>query len=310
MPRPYLSALIVLAILSLISAGVFLLKKQSAPLRVERGTKLSVAATIYPLYDLARQVAGGYADVALIVPPGASDENFQVSPADVGRLSGVRAIFSIGHGLDTWALDVAGALNGSDVVTVDTGIALRANTVNEDAQTDPHYWLSFGNARKIVDTIAASLSAYDPDNSQEYAKNAENVRNELSIEEVELKKILAPYADAPLLVFHDAWYYFADAFGLSIAGVFKQSAADEPSPRNLANLKKVIQEKNISTLFIEPQISSAAVDGFVEDNNLSIAELDPVGGTVGRLTYGELMRYNIEEIVRALSKKNENTQRN
>lgn len=303
MPRAYLSALIVFAILALISAGVFLLKKQSAPLRVERGTKLRVAATVYPLYALAQQVAGNYADVALIVPPGASDENFQASPADVGRLSGGRAIFSIGHGLDTWALDVAGALPDSDVVTVDAGIALRASAANKEGSTDPHYWLDFGNARKIADTIAASLGAYDPDNASAYVKNAEKLKGELSIEEAELKKMLAPHTGATLLVFHDAWYYFADAFGLSIAGVFKPSAADEPSPRYLAGLKKIVHEKNISTLFIEPQISSAAVDGFVEENNLATAELDPVGGTVGRLTYAELMRYNVTEIVRALSEK-------
>lgn len=303
MPRPYISAFIVLAILALISAGVFLLKKQSAPLRVERGTKLRVAATIYPLYALARQVAGSSADVALIVPPGASDENFQVSPTDVGQMSGVSAIFSIGHGLDAFALQVQNAIPQSKVVVVDRNIAIRKNTANKEGPTDPHYWLDFENARKIADTIAASLGAYDHDNAQAYAKNAEKLKSELSIEEAKLKKILAPYEGAALLVFHDAWYYFADAFGLSVAGVFKPSAANEPSPRYLAGLEKIVNEKNISTLFTEPQISSAAVDGFVEENNLATAELDPVGGTVGRLTYSELMRYNVTEIVRVLSEK-------
>lgn len=310
MKRSYAAGIFVIGIFTFIALGVFFLVKKPQNVSTENSQKLRVAATIYPLYDIARQVAGDRADVILIVPPGASDENFQVSPKDVGRISGSRAIFSIGHGLDAWALDIANTIPDSEVITVDKNIILRTSAANGKGPADPHYWLDFGNARKIADTIAASLSEYDNGNAATYEENAEKLNNDLTAEEVRLSQKLEPYKGASLVVFHDAWYYFADALGLSVAGVFKLSAADEPSPRHLAILKNIIQEKNITTLFIEPQISSAAIEGFVEENNLTTAELDPVGGIPGRLTYNELMRYNIEEIVKALSKKNENTQRN
>src|SRR5262245_12050372 len=68
---------------------------------------LKVAATIFPLYDLVRQVAGPAVDVVLLVPPGASPHTFTVKPGTVRALTGCVAVFTIGHGLDDWSTRLA-----------------------------------------------------------------------------------------------------------------------------------------------------------------------------------------------------------
>src|SRR5512145_3554851 len=66
------------------------------------GERVKVAATIFPLYDIVRQVAGPVADVVLILPPGASPHTFEPTPAGVRALAGAGALFVVGHGLDAW----------------------------------------------------------------------------------------------------------------------------------------------------------------------------------------------------------------
>lgn len=287
-------------LLMLVGVGMFFVVRQIPQARVEQSNKLRVAATIYPLYDLVRHVAGSHADVTLIIPPGASEHHFEVTPRLITELQGTQTIFAIGHGLDVWALQVAHALPDSVVDVVDRGIAIRDSMEKDEGPTDPHYWLAIGNARTIADTIAESLSARDPGNAEFYRRNAEAVKTNLTEEEKNLRAQLEFYRGSAIVVFHDAWYYFADDLGLSIAGAFEPFVAEEPTPRHLAELAKTIKEKKITTLFIEPQLSSAAIQSFAEDNGLGIATLDPLGGVSGRLTYQELMRYNAEQVLSAL----------
>src|SRR6266571_2555345 len=86
---------------------------------------LKVAATIFPLYDLVRQVAGPAAEVVLLVPPGASPHTFTVKPGTVRALTGCVAVFTIGHGLDDWATRLAQEAGVQRTIVTDAGISLR-----------------------------------------------------------------------------------------------------------------------------------------------------------------------------------------
>lgn len=300
MVHGYRFTLVVLGILVLMGAGVLVFQKNPREQMAPQSLRLRVAATIYPLYDLVRTVAGSNADVALIVPPGALEHNFELTPKILSDLSGVKTIFAVGHGLDAWALQVTNAIPGSSIAIVDRGVQIRESIEKDEGPSDPHYWLHFGNARIITDTIAEYLSILDQENASMYRENAEKLKNDLARAEQELQAQMEPYRGAPILVFHDAWFYFAENLGLTIAGAFEPFVAEEPTPRHLAQLANVVKEKKITTFFIEPQLSSSAVKSFAEENNLGIATLDPLGGVPGRLTYGELMRYNAEQVLGAV----------
>ena len=78
-----------------------------------------LAATIYPLYDIARNVAGNHAEVKVILPPGASPHLFEFSPRQLSALQHVQAVFAIGHGLDNWVRQVTNVTQGARVIVVD-----------------------------------------------------------------------------------------------------------------------------------------------------------------------------------------------
>jgi zinc transport system substrate-binding protein len=262
--------------------------------------KLTLAATIYPLCDMARNVARDGAAVELIVPPGSSPHTFEFSPRQLQSLQNVKAVFAIGHGLDNWVTPVANAVKGARVIVVDQDIELRKF---EDGTTDPHYWLNFGNARKITDNIAKALIEIDPAHAEVYRENAKAYKEKLAEEERELKGVLAPMQGISILAFHDAWFYFAENFGLKIAGTFEPAAGEEPTPRYLAELQREIKTEHIHIIFVEPQLSTAILESFAKDNKVGIAQLDPLGGVEGRTTFLELMEFNADSIRRALQER-------
>jgi zinc transport system substrate-binding protein len=267
---------------------------QSAPIR------LTVAGTIYPVYDITRNVIGNEGVAKVIVPPGASPHLFEFSPRQIQALQDVRVVFAIGHGLDNWVTQITSVVKGSRVVVVDQGIELRTF---EDGTTDPHYWLHFGNARKITDNIAKALTEIDPAHAQAYLENAQAYKQKLGEKEHELNEALGPAREIPVLTFHDAWFYFAANFGLKITGTFEPAAGEEPTPRYLAELQKKIQAEHVHIIFIEPQLSTGLLKTFAQDNKVSIAELDPLGGVEGRDTYLALMGFNANSVRQALQKR-------
>jgi ABC-type Zn uptake system ZnuABC Zn-binding protein ZnuA len=284
-----------------VAAGVVLLGIvyfRAGKVLLQAGTgKLTVAGTIYPLYDMARTVAGEEGVVKLIVPPGASPHLFEFSPRKLKELQNVKAVFAIGHGLDNWATQITNVVKGAQVVVMDQGIELRTF---EDGTTDPHYWLHFGNAQKITDNIANALIEMDPAHAEAYRENARTYKGKLAEKEREMKGMLAPAQGMPILTFHDAWFYFAENFGLRIAGTFETAAGEEPTPRYLAELHRKIETEQIHIIFIEPQLSTGVLESFAKDNKVGIAVLDPLGGVQGRTTYLELMLFNANSVQRAV----------
>jgi zinc transport system substrate-binding protein len=292
--------IVILAVVAVVVVlGIVYFRSGKAPLEPGAG-KLTVAATIYPLYDIARNVAGDTGAVKVIVPPGASPHLFEFSPRQLQALQDIRSVFAIGHGLDNWVTQVRNVLKDGRVITVDQGIDLRTF---EDGTTDPHYWLHFGNARKITDNIANALIEINPAHAEVYRANAKVYKEKLSGRERELKEVLAPVRGIPILTFHDAWFYFAENLGLKIAGTFEPAAGEEPTPRYLAELQRKIKSEHIRIIFIEPQLSTGVLESFAKDNKVGIAELDPLGGVEGRASYLELMEFNANSIRQVFQKR-------
>jgi ABC-type Zn uptake system ZnuABC Zn-binding protein ZnuA len=297
MPAFRKPAFLILGIAAALLIAAFLFFREPAP-AVPESNRKSVAVTIYPLYDIVRNVAGEFAAVQLILPPGASPHLFEFSPKQLGALQNISDVFAIGHGLDNWAAQVTNVVKGARVCTVDAGIPLRTFA---NGSVDPHYWLHFGNARQIADNIAIELGAIDPAHSDAYRKNAKAYKKALTEKEDVLKSLLAPARGESILTFHDAWFYFAQDFGLNIVGSFEPAAGVEPTPRSLEALQTEVRARQIHVIFIEPQLSTSLLEGFAKDNHLGVARLDPLGGVDERTTYLDLMTYNANAIRQAVA---------
>lgn len=265
--------------------------------------KSHIAATIFPVYDIAKNVAGDFTNVELILPPGASPHTFDATPSTLTKLQGVTRIFAIGQGIDSWSLGIVDNLAGAKIVELDKNIVLRASSESNDeyeGEDDPHYWLDPNNAIIMANTIADELAAIDPTNAGEYRQNATTFATTLEQQDKKWQTTISNLPINGIVTFHDAFFYFANHFGLSVITTFEPFPGKEPTPSYLQELENEIKKHGIRVLFREPQLYGASLQQFAIDQSISVSVLDPLGGVDGRQSYIELINYNVQTIAEAL----------
>jgi ABC-type Zn uptake system ZnuABC Zn-binding protein ZnuA len=264
-----------------------------------RGDRIKVAATIFPLYDIVRQVAGRVADVVLVLPPGASPHTFEPAPSSVRALDGARVLFVVGHGLDDWAARLARGAGVTRLALVDAGIALRRAHGAIDGRVDPHYWLSATNAKAIARTVAAELARLAPERRADIDDALAAYLTRLDAADAEVRRLLADLPARKIATFHDGFGYFADAYGLEVAAVFEPYPGLEPGPQFVIEFQRKIRASGVRVVFTEPQLSVDALRPIARDMGVTLAILDPLGGLPGRAGYIELLLFNARAVVAA-----------
>ena len=115
---------------------------------------------------------------------------------------------------------------------------------------------------------------------------------------------MASLQNKTFVTFHEAWFYFAQAYGLEVAEAFEPFPGKEPTPEFLAHFMKTIKEKNIKVVFTEPQFSAESIQQVASDLHIKISTLDPEGGgTPETSSYIGMMRFNADAIYKALNEK-------
>ncbi|HPY08972.1 MAG: metal ABC transporter substrate-binding protein [Patescibacteria group bacterium] len=296
-----LSALVLLGVLFL---GACSIKDDTKSKQIESGdnevNKIKVATTIFPLYDLAQEIGGEKVETILLLPPGASPHTFEISPQKVKDLAGSQLLFMIGLKLDDWAINLVNKTNDVKVVDLSTAVELQTLTEegDETGDFDPHYWLSPQQAKLIVNQIAKELSVLDEANSEYYLVRAQSYQQKIEEKITTWQSTLAKMENKNLVVFHDAWGYFASDFNLNIVANLEPFPGKSPSPKYLEEINKIIKQYQVKTLFVEPQLAINMAQTFAQDLDLEIRVLDPLGGLDNRDSYLSLIEYNVNEIAR------------
>ncbi len=159
--------------------------------------------------------------------------------------------------------------------------------------TDPHAWLNPDNAQTWLAAIAAELSALDPDNAAIYQSNAEAAQASIAELKGELESILAPARDTGIVVYHDAYGYFAESFGLNVLGSVTLGDAASPGAARLSTMRANLAQAGVECIFPEVNHPDAYVALVIEDSTLRVGRpLDPAGTMLepGAALYETLMR--------------------
>lgn len=284
----------------LLFSGIACTRQKQTIIDQSTSGKLQVAATIFPLYDILKQVGGEYIDAHLILPPGSSPHTFDITPQTLKDFSNVSEVFIIGYSIDGWADKMW--KNGLDItyMEVSDGVSLRESMDPEDGFLDLHYWLDPENAVIISNNVANRLSEIDPLHAVYYQTNAGNFADVVHTKDIEWKQKLSNIPHKEFITFHDSFFYFANHFGLTIAATFEPFPGKEPTPQYLRDVQTIMKEKNITTLFLEPQLSQEAIKAFAQDTQATIKILDPLGGIEGRNSYIGLIEYNVNVLAGVL----------
>lgn len=157
---------------------------------------------------------------------------------------------------------------------------------------DMHIWLDPRNAQTIAKAIAYVLSQVDPDNADQYRANSNKFSAEVEVLDRELADRLSGVTEKPFLVFHDAYRYFEDRFGLTAVGAAVVTLDRSPGARRIQQLRQRIVEAGVVCVFSEPQFNPKIVETITEGTEVGIGVLDPLGAALedGATLYPQLMR--------------------
>ena len=170
---------------------------------------------------------------------------------------------------------------------------------------DPHVWLDPINAKAIVHEIEEALVKADPKNAKKYEANADRIAGELDQLVTELRAQLQPVQDKGFIVFHDAYQYFEQRFGVSAIGSLTVSPEVMPGAERVSDLRNKIRDLKATCVFSEPQFEPKLVTTLVEGTGARTGVLDPLGAslTKGPDLYFQLVREMARSLKECLSAK-------
>ncbi|MEB4924446.1 zinc ABC transporter substrate-binding protein [Pseudomonas aeruginosa] len=264
----------------------------ASPARAE----VSVLTSIKPLQLVAAAIQDGVGQPDVLLPPGASPHQYALRPSDVRRLREVQLFYWIGPDLENFLPKVLAGRQGASVAVQDLpGMHLRKFVNFEEEEhaghdehdhdhrpgmLDAHLWLLPANARTIAARMAEDLAQVDPASAGRYRANLKAFEERLGGLDGKLRERLGKLAGKPFFVFHEAFDYFEEAYGLRHTGVFAVSAEVQPGARHVAAMRAQLKAAGPACIFSEPPLRPRLADTLSEGLPVRLAELDDLGVNV------------------------------
>ncbi|SEK26434.1 zinc transport system substrate-binding protein [Roseivivax marinus] len=148
---------------------------------------------------------------------------------------------------------------------------------HDHSGVDPHAWLDPENGKAWLDVIATELAALDPDNAETYRANAAAGRDEIDAAADAVRARFAEAGTPEFVVFHDAYHYFENRFGLAAAGAISLSDASDPSPARVEEVRDTVRDLGVDCVFSEPQFDQRLVQTVLDGTEGQAAVVDPLG---------------------------------
>lgn len=234
--------------------------------------RLGAAVSVLPQKYLVERIAGDRVTVAVMIPPGFSHESTEITPGQIKALSRARVYFRLGPlPFEEANMDRLTQANPAlKVVDTSAGVAL----LGGHHGADPHLWLSPPAMTIMARHIRDALVELDPAGKSIYDANFKALAADMDILDRRISTMLASYKGRKFLVFHPAWSYFAQRYGLTQVAV--EHEGKSPGPQHMKNIIDLARKEKIRVIFIQRQYSSAAAATVAGDLGGKVKVLDPL----------------------------------
>jgi zinc/manganese transport system substrate-binding protein len=270
--------------------------------------KLKVVATFSILSDLVKNVGGDRVDARALVGPNGDAHVYQPSPSDAKTLADAKVVFVNGLGFEGWMERLIKASGSkAPVVTATKGVKPRkSDDEHSHGGADPHAWQSVANAKIYVANIRDGLSAADPAGKASYEARAAAYLAQLDALDAEVKAAIdrIPADRRRIITTHDAFGYFAAAYGVSFIAPQGVSTESEVSAKDVAKIITQIRKQRIPAVFLENVTDDRLLKRIGAESGARI------GGTLysdaltdgqgAAPTYLDMMRHNVKQLAQAL----------
>lgn len=260
---------------------------------VQQDDELDVVVSILPQKAFVKAVGGDLVNVKELIPPGGSPATYDPKPSDLALVEKADIYFKIGHiPFEKSHMDKLIELN-SDMRVVDTSANVNLRNFGEGEEhtheedemhadehdhehegVDPHVWLSPIEVKSQVDIIAKTLAEEDPENAEIYLNNSQAFKAELDDLHLEIESKFLELNTDKLMVFHPAWGYFADEYGLEQVAI--EESGKEPTAKDLQHMIEEAKEENIKVIFVQSQFNEEIARSVADEIGAVVVSIDPL----------------------------------
>ncbi len=243
----------------------------------QQDERIVVAVTIPPEQEFVERVGGDNVRVVLLVPAGADPHTYEPPPGVLADVAEADVYAAVGSGIEfelAWKDKIASLNPDMLVVDCSRGIDLISAGEDDHAGTDPHIWLSPRNAKIMVENIREGLVAADPENADEYDRNAGAYQAELDALDAEIAGALAESGVEKVMVYHSSWAYLARDYGFEEVPI--ESEGKEPSPQRLEHLITQAEEEKIRVIFASPEHSTRSAEVIADEIDGTVVLVSPL----------------------------------
>lgn len=282
-------------------------------LRAPGTGKPLVMASVYPLAFFASQIGGDAVEVRLLVPPGAEPHDWEPTPRDVAAIGDARLLVYNGAGLEPWIDRLAPSLpaTGPRVIEATSGLPLLSVKVpasgggDHGDGVDPHVWLDPEMAKAQAEVIRSALTAAMPAEAAGFRQRADRLVQRLDALNRSFTQGLAQCRVRAFVTAHLAFSYLADRYGLEQIAIAGLSPEDTPTPARLAELTRLVRERQVRVVFFEELTSPAVAQTLAREAGARTGVLDPLEGlsdsaAKAGLDYFGVMERNLDALRRAM----------
>ncbi len=280
--------------------------------------KISVVTSIFPLYEIVREVSGDAVVVSLLLPPGTEPHTWDPRPSDIIKVRRSRLFIYMGPEMEPWVLDVlkSTASEGPQALEI---LPLIKESSPEDpegagsgsskrrSRPDPHIWLDFSNTVKMVRGVSEALEKELPEMAETISENSERYIEKLKSLDRKYAADLAACSKKQFVFGgHSAFDYLAARYGLVQIPLYGVSPDSEPSPRQLAQVVRTIKKLDLRVVYFEELINPRLAMVIAEETGASTAVLNPGANLTNSqwetgMTFISMMEQNLESLKKGLN---------
>ncbi|OOF40148.1 zinc ABC transporter substrate-binding protein [Rodentibacter mrazii] len=296
-----------------------------------------VLASVKPLGFIASAVANGVADTQILVPTGASPHDYSLKLSDIQKVKSADLVLWVGEDVDSFLEKPISQIDRQKVITIADLTEVKPlltqahhehfheegehdhkhdhkhehksghehdHEHHEGLSTNWHIWYSPAISQIVAQKVADKLTLQFPDKKALIAKNLADFNRTLAEQSDKIKAQLAPFKEKGFFVFHDAYGYFNDAYGLKQSGYFTINPLVAPGAKTLAHIKQEIAEHRVNCLFAEPQFTPKVIESLAKGTAVKVGRLDPIGDGVqlGGNSYANFLQATADSYTQCLSK--------
>lgn len=277
--------------------------------------KLQIYASFSLIQDLTKKIVGDKADVKLVVENSEEAHDYEISTKKLAEVSKANVVIYNGVEFETWIDKVKEVAKQTSFIDTSNGIAvLEGGHEHEEGEKhehkegeehnhehNPHIWMSIKNAVKQLKTIKDQLVKIDPENKDYYEANYKKYEKEFNDLEAEYATKLKNTKRKTIVVTHEAYTYLAHDYGLEEHSISGISPDSEPSLAKLAELTKLVNEEQVTTIFFDENATSVVSDTLAKEAKVKTAILYSLEKIDENEDYLSLMRKNLDALVKALN---------